>query len=404
MLMNGWRLSINQVSKKPIKLHLSLSLHKNCTMKPSRKLLAGLFSVTLLIILAWFFSDITWYILISAVLSFIGAPVVSFFDRLKFRGWSVPHGISTLMALLFIFLLLVVIFSLFVPLIVTEARVISSIDIQRLNEAMSQFSTSIESWLLSMKFIEPGQQIDDLLLAQLEPFMGMATFGNIFKNIVGFASSLLMGVFSILFITFFFLKDDRLFMRIILLFADESSERRVYGIIDRVKHLLSRYFQGICIQLGIMMLLLSLGLYLMGIPNALLIGVFGGLLNIIPYIGPIIGMVTGIILTALGYVALADYTLIMPAAIKVVAVFLVANLIDNIFSQPLIYSNSVKAHPLEIFLVIIMAGTMAGIVGMILAIPAYTVIRIVGSEFLGEFPVIGKLTRKSGGSDEIPPG
>ena len=373
-------------------------------MKPSRKLLAGLFSVTLLIILAWFFSDITWYILISAVLSFIGAPVVSFFDRLKFRGWSVPHGISTLMALLFIFLLLVVIFSLFVPLIVTEARVISSIDIQRLNEAMSQFSTSIESWLLSMKFIEPGQQIDDLLLAQLEPFMGMATFGNIFKNIVGFASSLLMGVFSILFITFFFLKDDRLFMRIILLFADESSERRVYGIIDRVKHLLSRYFQGICIQLGIMMLLLSLGLYLMGIPNALLIGVFGGLLNIIPYIGPIIGMVTGIILTALGYVALADYTLIMPAAIKVVAVFLVANLIDNIFSQPLIYSNSVKAHPLEIFLVIIMAGTMAGIVGMILAIPAYTVIRIVGSEFLGEFPVIGKLTRKSGGSDEIPPG
>ncbi len=373
-------------------------------MKPSRKLLAGLFSASLLCVLAWYFSNITWYILISAVLSFIGAPVVSFFDRMTIRNWSIPHGLSTLFALLTIFLLFIIVFSLFVPLIATEARVISSLDIQQLSEAMGRFSDSIESWLLSMKLIEPGQQIDDLLLSQLEPFLGMATFGNIFKNIVGFAGSFLMGVFSILFITFFFLKDDKLFMRIVLLFVNESAEEKVHGIIDRVKHLLSRYFQGICIQLGIMMLQLSLGLYLFGVPNALLIGVFGGLLNVIPYIGPIIGMITGIILTALGYVALADYTLIMPAAIKVAGVFLVANLIDNIILQPFIYSNSVKAHPLEIFLVIIMAGTLAGIAGMVLAIPAYTVIRIVGSEFLGEFPVIGKLTRKQGPVEKLPPG
>lgn len=364
-------------------------------MKFSRQLLAGIFSAVLLVLIAWYFSDIVWYILISAVLSFIGAPIVAFLDRLKVWGKTVPHGLSSLLALLAIFVLLMAVFSLFVPLIATEARVIVSIDTDSVGKALGQFSDTLERWLISVKLMEPGQQLDDLLMTQLQPFLGMATFGNLFKNIVGFAGNLLMGVFSVLFITFFFLKDDKLFMRIILLFVNENSEKKVTGVVERVKHLLSRYFLGICLQISIMMTILTVGLYLFGVPNALLIGVFGGLMNLIPYIGPIIGLATGAILTALGYVALADYAAVLPSMLNVAIVFLLANLVDNIVLQPLIYSNSVKAHPLEIFLVIIMAGTLAGIPGMILAIPAYTVIRIAGAEFLGEFPVIGKLTKKS---------
>lgn len=362
-------------------------------MKPSRKLLAGILSAGILALLAWFFSDIVWYILISAVLSFLGAPIISFFDKLKIRGLTIPRGISSLAALLIISSLFLSLFFLFVPLVATEARVISAIDTDKLGAEISRVSSGLETWLITTKILEPGQQLDQLLLSQIEPFLGMATFGNLFKNIIGFAGNLFMGIFSVLFITFFFLKDDKLFMRIILLFTDENSERRVFGVMERIKHLLTRYFLGICLQISIMMTLLSLGLYILGVPNPLLIGVFGGMMNLIPYIGPIIGMVTGAVLTALGYLALSDYMAILPAMAKVAMAFLAANLVDNLLLQPLIYSNSVKAHPLEIFLVIIMAGTLAGIPGMILAIPAYTVLRIAGAEYLGAFPVIGKLTR-----------
>lgn len=355
--------------------------------------MAGILSAGILAILAWFFSDIIWYILISAVLSFLGAPIVALLEKIKIKGLTIPRGLSSFATLLILFSLFLSLFFLFVPLIATEARVISSVDTTKLGAELSRLSDGIEAWLISARIIEPDQQLDTLLLSQIEPFLGMATFGNLFKNFIGFAGNLFMGIFSVLFITFFFLKDDKLFMRIILLFTDETSERKIFGVVERIKHLLSRYFLGICLQISIMMALLSLGLYMLGVPNPLMIGVFGGMMNLIPYIGPIIGMVTGAVLTALGYLALSDYAAMLPSMSKVAMVFLAANLVDNLLLQPLIYSNSVKAHPLEIFLVIIMAGTVAGIPGMILAIPAYTVLRIAGAEYLGEFPVIGKLTR-----------
>jgi predicted PurR-regulated permease PerM len=87
------------------------------------------------------------------------------------------------------------------------------------------------------------------------------------------------------------------------------------------------------------------------------------------------------------------YDHVLVTAIIVVLVFSAANLIDNIILQPIIYSTSVKAHPVEIFLVIIMAGSLAGIPGMILAIPGYTVLRIVAREFLGKFRLVRKLTQ-----------
>jgi predicted PurR-regulated permease PerM len=73
--------------------------------------------------------------------------------------------------------------------------------------------------------------------------------------------------------------------------------------------------------------------------------------------------------------------------------FAVSNLIDNIILQPWIYSSSVKAHPLEIFLVIMIAGSMAGVVGMVLAIPSYTVLRIIAKQFLSQSRVIQTITK-----------
>jgi predicted PurR-regulated permease PerM len=156
--------------------------------------------------------------------------------------------------------------------------------------------------------------------------------------------------------------------------------------------MLSRYFIGLLSQLFIMMILLTIGLSLFGVDNAILIGFFGGFMNVIPYLGPIIGATIGTVLGISSDLGMGLYDNALNTAITVILVFVIANLLDNIVVQPLIYSKRVNAHPIEILLVILMAGSLAGIPGMILAIPGYTVLRIVAKEFLSGFKLIDKLT------------
>jgi len=84
---------------------------------------------------------------------------------------------------------------------------------------------------------------------------------------------------------------------------------------------------------------------------------------------------------------------LFPNFIKISGTLIIINLLDAFFFQPTIYANVVKAHPLEIFLVILLAGSLAGIPGMILAIPTYTVLRIIAKEFLNKYPVVKRVTK-----------
>ena len=72
---------------------------------------------------------------------------------------------------------------------------------------------------------------------------------------------------------------------------------------------------------------------------------------------------------------------------------MIGQLVDNFFSQPVIFSNSVRSHPLEIFLIIIIAGLMFGVVGMIVAVPGYTAIKVILKEFLADNKIVRRLTR-----------
>jgi len=92
--------------------------------------------------------------------------------------------------------------------------------------------------------------------------------------------------------------------------------------------------------------------------------------------------------------ALADggYNELMPVFFKLLGVFVAVQLIDNNILVPFIYAKSVKSHPLEIFLVIIMGGSLAGFVGMLLAVPVYTVLRVIAREFFQQFRVVQKIT------------
>jgi predicted PurR-regulated permease PerM len=205
--------------------------------------------------------------------------------------------------------------------------------------------------------------------------------------------SLFIAIFSILFLAFFFLREPKMFPGFIRSITPKKHKQEMKHVMEKTQYFLTRYFIGLLGELVSMMTIITIGLLILGVDNALTIGFIAGLMNIIPYLGPVIGTIFGIIIAVVTVLSQGLYDQVLLVALEVVAVILGANLVDNMVLQPLIYSSSVKAHPVEIFLVIIMAGSIAGIPGMILAIPGYTVIRVIAKEFLSNSRIVQDWTK-----------
>jgi predicted PurR-regulated permease PerM len=139
----------------------------------------------------------------------------------------------------------------------------------------------------------------------------------------------------------------------------------------------------------------TIGLLIVGIrfDLAITIGFFCGLFNIVPYVGPLLGGAFGLLLGVSNYIELDFYATVLPILIKMAIVFSIVQILDNNVLQPLIFSNSVNAHPIEIFLVIVIAGNFAGVIGMIFAVPGYTLLRILARQFFSNFRVVRSLTQ-----------
>jgi predicted PurR-regulated permease PerM len=138
----------------------------------------------------------------------------------------------------------------------------------------------------------------------------------------------------------------------------------------------------------------AIALSIIGARGALVIAFFGGIVNIIPYIGPFIAVGTGIILGVTGVISAGLYGSIGSMAIGILIAMVVVILIDNFVYGPMIQGRSIKAHPVEIFLVIIAAGSIGGIPAMIIAVPGYAFLRIIASEFFSQFRFIQKMKER----------
>ncbi|MDP4289845.1 MAG: AI-2E family transporter [Bacteroidota bacterium] len=349
--------------------------------------------VVIALFLMWYFSNLVIYTLIALVISIIGRPIVKFLDRMGLGKLRLPHSLNTILTLLLIFGFVICLASIFVPLIVQQAKVIGSIDVNAIGVDVRLRLDEIQRFLHHYGFLRRNEKLDALLISKAKEIVNFSNFSDILGSIVNIASNLFIGLFSVIFISFFFLKDQNLFSNIILTLTPAKSADKIMVILRDTRILLTRYFSGVCIQLCIMMTIEATGLTLFGVPNALLIGTFGGMMNIIPYLGPLIGASVGIVLGVSSTVAMGNYHDIFSLIIIIIGVFSFANLVDNFVIQPFVFSNRVKAHPLEIFFVVLMAGSLAGVPGMILAIPSYTVLRVIAREFLDQFSVIQTLTK-----------
>ena len=341
----------------------------------------------------WFFSSIVIYILISAVLSIMGRPLVIQLDKIRIGKIKIPHTLSAIITLLVIYGLIVGFFALVLPMLIAQIQSLTSIDPVVLMNSIKEPMGWLNNFLINHQIILPNESIELLITNKVMAFANITNATDIANKVVSFAGSLFIAIFAIGFITFFFLKQDRMLINGIMMLTPVRLQSEIKHVYLKIIQMLSKYFLGLCLDLFIVITLITISTWLFGFKNALMIGFFAGIMNIIPYVGPFIGWGIAMLFAVTGIIDAGQTLDLFPVFLKISGTLIVINLLDAFILQPTIYANVVKAHPLEIFLVILLAGSLAGIPGMILAIPAYTVLRIIAKEFLNQYPIVNRFTR-----------
>ena len=325
------------------------------------------------------------YIAIAGVISLVGRPVVIFLrNRLK-----IPNKIAVVVVLILVIFMFIGLITIFIPIVVEQSKNLGQIDMDAFTRDLNELNSQINNYL----GVEEIDIIEGIKQTEFVRNFDISTIPRYLNHFFGILGAAAIAVFSIIFISFFFLKDSKLMLNSILIFANKGHEDKFQRIFNKIKVLLSRYFVGLTLQITVLFFLYSILLSIFEIDNPIAIAFICAFLNIIPYLGPIIsGILISlfVISSNLG----ADFqTIILPQLIYVMSGYILCQLIDNFVNQPLIFGASVRSHPLEIFLVILTAGLISGITGMIVAVPFYTAIKVIAKESLSEYKIVKRLTR-----------
>lgn len=365
--------------------------------------LAGLAAM---IAICCIFSNVLIYILSAVVVSLIGHPIMRIFRKIHIKKLHIPDWISALLTILIIVAMLALIIAVMIPMvmnIINEASVASDSTVSG-----TSWIEGVNQWLIGIfPGLGPDFNLITSLLKVLSDALSFSGVTGFVGSVAGVVVDIVVGVFTVSFISFFFLKDETLFGRIICALVPNKIEQMVSKTLDEIRQLLSRYFVGLLLEMLGVALINFLGIWLIArldVSYALGIAVIAGILNIIPYIGPLIGEVIGALLGMILKAGIPGIGLdvnVWLFGLIILAIMLAVQLIDNFVFQPLIYSTSIKAHPLEIFIVFLMAGHIGGIVGMLVAIPAYTVIRVIAVRFFYRFKVIQRLVPDLSEEDKL---
>lgn len=364
------------------------------TLQTFLRFLAGVAIAAAILFLVWYFSAIVVYILVSAVLAVVGRPLVNYLSRVRIRDWRMPRWVAALVTLAAIWIVIATLCSVFVPLVFHKIHQLSNLDFTAVLDSVEQPVAQAQGYLRDFfSMPEDALPLSDALASSLRGMIDMESLNLLFSSIVGVLLSSVVAVFSISFITFFFLKEEGLFYTMVTAAFPERYQESITRALDSVTVLLARYFAGILAESLLLMTAATLAMMAFGMraADASFIGLVMGVMNVVPYAGPLIG---GIISVFVGVVAPIEGMGVGHTACVIAGSLLVLKGLDDFVLQPTLYSERVKAHPLEVFLVILIAGSLAGVLGMLLAIPSYTVIRVFAKEFFSQFRLVRKLTEK----------
>lgn len=348
-------------------------------------------------IVAWLchtFSNVLIYIIAAFVVSLIGRPLMQLLRKIRFKGKSAPDWLLSIVTIVVILGILLFVVTQVIPVV---ARIVRDASVLNSSSLEGNPLDRVNDWIVSLfPGLGPDFDVIGLLVGKLKEVTNLANVKTVISSVTSIVSGIAVGLFSIVFIAFFFIRDEKLFRKIVVSLVPDRLEESVGKAIADIERLLSRYFVGLLIEMFGVALIDFLGLWLvarLGVNYAAGIAFIAGILNIIPYVGPLLGEILGVVLAVIlkyGTGIGLDVN-IWVFALIVLAIMLAAQLVDNFIYQPVIYSTSIKASPLEIFIVILLVGHIGGVLGMLVAIPGYTVVRVIASRFFYHLKPVKKL-------------
>lgn len=289
-----------------------------------------------------------------------------------------PRVLAVFISFFSLILLMSAFVTLFLPLISDQIEIFASIDLEKVMFRINAPLEALETFIIKYQLgdFEKGFLAQNILKG-VKNIIKEVEVASIVENIISLTGNVFVGLMAITFITFFLLYEKGILRKhIINLIPNEYFEVSIAGLY-KIEKLLSNYLIGLFLQMTAIFSIAFTGLSIFGINYAASIALFAAVINLIPYLGPILGATFGILVglsTSGAQIFEGNQFIIM--IIEIASVFGIVQLTDNVILQPLIFSKSVKAHPLEIFIIIFAGATLAGIVGMIAAIPVYTIIRV----------------------------
>lgn len=355
--------------------------------------------IAIIAALCWYFRSVLAYILVAVVISLIAKPLMNLLQKISIKGRKAPDWLLAAFSLVVVMGVLASVITMTVPIVSGIVKDISMLNIENSVRGIAVPLAEFNDFLRT-SFPQLGEnfRIEVTVFNEIQKMFDVSVFSSVIGSAASFLTSLGIALFSVIFIGFFFIKDDGLFTKIVCALVPDKHEETTEKAISDIGHLLSRYFIGILLEITGVALVNFLGLLLvarLGFNAAIGIAALTGIFNVIPYVGPLLGGALG---TVLGL--LLKYTSVSPIGLDVnfwvftailVAIFCFTQLIDNFVYQPLIYSTSIKSTPLEIFIVLLIVGHIGGPLAMIIAIPCYTVVRVIAFRFFGHIKAIRRL-------------
>nr|WP_308315065.1 AI-2E family transporter [Bacillus sp. M6-12] len=313
-----------------------------------------------------FFETLFFPFLISGVLFYLLRPIVFFLHDRK-----VPKTLSILLIYLLVIGLGITAVLLVGPELQKQTK--SLIDNSpKLIETMQTKTNELKESQWFSRFQENEYLTVDSINTRISEYFksNVSDIGSKVSNAFGMLTSIITVIVTVPFIVFYLLKDGEGASSNVLKFLPYFQAEEAKKIVRDMDSALSSYIQGQAIVSFIVGVMMYIGYLIIGLDYSLILAFIAMLTNVIPFIGPFIAIVP----------ALAIAFMTSPfMALKVVIVAVIVQQIDGNVSSPLIMGRKLDLHPLTIILLLLVAGNMAGLVGMIVAVPVYAVLKVIAS-------------------------
>ncbi|SMO86390.1 AI-2E family transporter [Gracilimonas mengyeensis] len=343
---------------------------KNITLDRVVRFIIGLAAISVALLILYNYSNLVVFLVLAMILSYVLDP---FANRLEAAGLNRTFGITLILAT--VILILVFISTSVIPIVAGQmAELTAQLSLENIREIVIRIENQLTN---RFEFIPDGFLEENVTLAFNELF-NINQISAVVSDALSIFTSIFSAVLVVPFAAFFFLKDGSKIRRDLLQMVPNKYFETTLTVIDKIEQRLSLYFRSVLLQSFLVALSSWATLSIAGLENSMSVGIAVGLANTIPYFGPVLGYILSIIVSI---IETGNFSLVAACILAI----LIVQLLDNLIFQPMLFSRSADMHPVAILFIILVGAETAGILGMLIAIPIATVIKITITQLSWSF-------------------